>query len=530
MTLTRRGLLTTFGAALCAPAVLRRAYALEGGHNPLMRLASLDARDSGAFTLTAMPGETAFLGRAASPTLGFNQPYLGPLVRVRPGMATRATVENGAGREISVHWHGLLIEGEVDGGPHNVIPAGQTWRPALSIDQPPATLWYHTHLHRETGEAVYAGLAGVLIVDDGGDADRGLPLTEGVDDLVLVLQDKRFDETGRMVYAPGPADILHGFLGDTVLVNATPRPRASVPAGIVRLRLLNACNGRNFVLSFTGGRRFSLIGTDQGLLPRPIEMERLRLTPGERAEILVDFAAGDATLVSEPHTETHGAGGMDHGMMVPLVDPFAATFDVISFAVDQNLPVAVRSVPEIVGTETEPPAEPVITRRFVLNDMGTMMGGGMMGGGMMGGGMMMGPGPGPSGAAGHMMGGQMMGPGAGDPAAQDMFAINGRSFDAGRLDFAAAAATTERWIVSGQMMGHPFHIHGARIHVVSENGQPPRPENRGWKDTVFVEGETEMVVEIPHPATADRPFMFHCHILEHEDRGMMGQFAVASSA
>ena len=77
------------------------------------------------------------------------------------------------------------------------------------------------------------------------------------------------------------------------------------------------------------------------------------------------------------------------------------------------------------------------------------------------------------------------------------------------------------------MMGHPFHVHGARFRVESENGGPPRPENAGWKDTVFVEGEAVLAVRFDHPADAAKPFMFHCHILEHEDAGMMGQFAVA---
>jgi len=453
--------------------------------------------------------------------MGFNQPYLGPLIRVRPGASTRATVENRAGRSISVHWHGLLVTGEVDGGPHNVIAAGEIWRPLLPIDQPPATLWYHTHLHRETAEAVYGGLAGVLIIDDGQDRARGLPATEGIDDLVLVLQDKRFDDGGRMVYRPEQADILHGFLGDTLLVNGTPRPRATVPAGIVRLRLLNASNGRNFDLSFDDGRGFALIATDQGLVHRPIELAALRLTPGERAEILVDFAAGGAALVSRPHTETEGAGGMPHAM-VPLVDPFAEPFEVVSFAVDPDLPVAVAATPAVLGPEISAPATPGTTRRFVLNDMGMAMGAAPVGAMPTDGGA--------SGNVGHVMGGAMMAPVAGDPAMSDIFAINGQPFDAGRIDFTTAPGSVERWIVSGEMMGHPFHAHGARMLVVNENGGPPRPENRGWKDTVFVEGEVEMVVQIPHPATTDRPFMFHCHVLEHEDRGMMGQFAVSTSA
>jgi hypothetical protein len=110
------------------------------------------------------------------------------------------------------------------------------------------------------------------------------------------------------------------------------------------------------------------------------------------------------------------------------------------------------------------------------------------------------------------------------------FGINGQAFDFGRIDHDAAVGSTERWILGGQMMGHPFHIHGARFRVVSESGQVPRPENSGWKDTVFVTGEIELLAYFPHAAASDTPFMFHCHVLEHEDRGMMGQFTITQAA
>ena len=495
MPLTRRRFITagsTAAFALAAPMLARRGTALAGSTRPLPILPEIDATASNAFKLTAMAGETAFVPGVPSPTLGFNQPYLGPVVRVRTGSRVAATVANRTAGPVSVHWHGLLVPGDVDGGPHLPIPAGGGWRPVLPISQPPATLWYHTHLHGETAEKVYAGLAGVLIVEDGHDRERGLPSTAGVDDLVLVLQDKRLDAEGRLVYQPEAPDRMHGFLGTTILVNGAAHPLATVPAGIVRLRLLNAANARNFDLRFEDGRPFHLAATEQGLLAAPIELDRLRLTPGERAEVLVDFGAhGAARLTSLPHGETGGTmamGGMMHAM-VPLQETFAAPFPLVDFAVDADLPANVRVSPPAFDTEAAMPSEPTVTRAFILNDMG------MMGDGMM-------------------MGGDMT------------FAINGQPFDMRRLDLTIAAGSTERWIVTSQMMGHPFHVHGVRFRVESENGAAPRPENRGWKDTVFVEGEAVLVTRFDQPAAADMPFMFHCHILEHEDAGMMGQFAV----
>jgi hypothetical protein len=113
---------------------------------------------------------------------------------------------------------------------------------------------------------------------------------------------------------------------------------------------------------------------------------------------------------------------------------------------------------------------------------------------------------------------------------EQIFGINGRPFDMARIDFEVANATVEKWVVGGQEMGHPFHIHGARFRVVAPVDQAERPEHAGWKDTVLVEGEMELLVEFRDSGSSDHPFMFHCHVLEHEDRGMMGQFVVLAQA
>lgn len=492
----RQFLKTAASSALCLAApgfVASRGWA--AAHAAPAPPSVIDATASRAFEIAAMAGETEFVPGAPSPTLGFNQPYLGPVIRIRPGTEVAASVVNHTEVPISVHWHGLLVRGDRDGGPHQPIDPGETWRPVLPIAQPPATLWYHTHLHGETASRVYAGLAGVLIVDDGNDTDRGLPSTFGVDDLVLVLQDKRFDAGGAAVYRPDDADLMHGFLGEAVMVNGQLGSRFPVPQGIVRLRLVNGANARNFDLSFSDRRPFALIATDQGYLPKPQTLDRIRLTPGERVELLVDFASGvETTLVSAPHEETGGTmqmGDMMHDMF-PLPETFTAPFAVVALAVDPALPARVRTIPSALDAADAPNPEPAATRRFVLNDMGAMMGG--------------------MGHGGH---------------SAMTFGINGQPFDMNRLDAETALGATERWIISGEMMGHPFHIHGVRFRVLSENGEPPRVENSGWKDTVFVEGETELLVRFEHPAPASSPFMLHCHILEHEDLGMMGQFTVA---
>ncbi|MGD9507030.1 MAG: multicopper oxidase domain-containing protein [Geminicoccaceae bacterium] len=527
MHISRREILAGTAAVTAANFLSHAPVAQETAYAPLPALAVQDARDSLEVRLEAVSGETEFIPGTASPTLGFNQPYLGPVLRVRSGTTVNAEVLNSTDRVVSVHWHGLLVSGEVDGGPHQPIEPGATWRPVLPIDQPRATLWYHTHIHGETAERVYAGLAGVLLIDDGQDQARGLPVELGVDDLILVIQDKRFDGAGRAIYEPTAGDKLHGFLGDTILVNGAIRPVAAVPAGVVKLRLLNAANARNFNFFFSDQRTFHLVASDQGLRAAPLAMNRLRLSPGERAEVLVDFAgAGDAALLSHPHNEGSGVSGMGHDMggMIANEERFTQPFEVLGFQVSADLPVAVSSIPTtLVPRDDAALTEAATTREFRLNDMGdlamTRPAGNLLDALVAAPAMDHGA---------HAMPGMAM-PGMRMPAGaatEPVFGINGQAFDMARIDFAATTGTTERWILGADMMGHPFHIHGARFRVVRDKGGEPRPENQGWKDTVFVDGEVELLVVFQRTAAATAPFMFHCHILEHEDHGMMGQGTV----
>lgn len=426
----------------------------------------LDTRQTGRLPLSARAGSLSLSGGQANATAGFSQDYLGPTIIMQNGPLA-AEVENTLSEAISVHWHGLLVPGEHDGGPHLPIKPGQRWSPDMSIAQQPATAWYHSHIHGRTAEQVYSGLAGVIHVTDGRDAERGLPVDYGIDDLTLVLQDRRIDAAGRMIYDPSMMDVMHGFMGNRILVNGQAGAVAAVPAGIVRLRLLNGSNARSYDLSFDDGRPMHLVATDGGFLPAPVALTVLSLSPGERVEILVDFAESDAPV-----------------LMSGIEQPFG----VLDFAVDDTMSARITSLPDTFGSALEDLSGTEMRTREISLDMG--------------------------------MGGMMMGGGGG-------FAINQRPFAMDRIDLEVALGSVERWIVRSTMIAHPFHVHGALFRVASENGAPPRPENLGWKDTVLVPGETEIVMRFDQPASSDKPFMFHCHILEHEDAGMMGQFTVS---
>ena len=495
---TRRAVLLGGAIGLTAPAVLR-AQGMMGGMmggdrnaaatvrsaEPFRPLPLVDATD-GSLELRATAGETRFGGGAPTPTMGFDQAYLGPTIRMRRGTTVAASVVNGTDVPVSTHWHGLNVPSNADGGaPQSVIEPGGTWNATLPLDQPATTAWYHTHVHGRTAPDLWAGLAGAILLEDDATDALGLPSEHGVDDLVLVLQDKRFDGEGRATYKPGMMEIMHGYVGSHVLANGQLAPVADVPTGLVRLRLVNAATSAEHRIAFD--RPTVLIGVDQGLLSTPVPVERITIAPGERVEVVIDMSAGgEASPTVAASTVGGGMGGMmgggmmGGGMMMGGGEPHP----LITLRADPARRGAGR-VPERLADPLPAPSEPVATRRFELQEnMGPMQ---------------------------HAR--RLMGRGP-------VMAINGEPYEAGRMDFTAKRGTIERWTIVSDSMAHPFHAHGVRFRVPD----PRTPEETGWKDVVTVAGTRDLLVSIDAPTVGDVPLMFHCHILEHEDAGMMGQF------
>ena len=434
-------------------------------------------------------GSTEFFPGRASGTLGYNGSHLGPTLRVHRGDDVEIAVTNTLSENTTVHWHGLLIPAELDGGPHQLIRPGDTWRPTLPIRQPAATLFYHPHVHGRTGEQVYSGLAGLLLVADDEEQALGLPSVYGVDDLPLVLQDRKFED-GRLVLPEGMMTLMQGRRGNTTLVNGTLNAVARVPSRLVRLRIVNGSNARIFDLSFDDNRTFHWIATEGGLLEKSIEARSLTLAPGERVEILVDFSDG-RTVALETAPDSNFPAMM--GPMGRTRDFATEIFGAGNEAVLRFEPAASNGklgvVPgRLVARQRADASQATRRRRFVLS-MGMGMGG--------------------------MMGGRM---GSGG----DM-SINGRAFEMDRIDERVPLGDTEIWEISGEMMSHPVHIHGVQFEVLSRNGGKPNPRDAGVRDTVLVQEPVELLVRFTQPAVK-APFMYHCHILEHEDNGMMGQF------
>jgi FtsP/CotA-like multicopper oxidase with cupredoxin domain len=481
-------------AAALAGATALPLRAVNGAARRPLRIPELvDARALGqSIALEARAGTTEFFPGIASATLGYDGGYLGPTIRVHDGDDVEIAVANRLAQPTTVHWHGLLVPGELDGGPHQEIAPGATWRPVLPVRQPAATLFYHSHLHHHTAAQVWFGLAGLLIVRDAAEAALGLPSEYGVDDLPVLIQDRQF-RGGRLVMPSAMATAMWGARGDTLLANGTPDAFVRVPARRVRVRLVNASNARGYRLSFDDARAFQWIATDGGLLEAPVERRSLALMPGERAEIVADFSDGAAaTLVTAPDDNLPAMGMMGRV-------PATATGSQAVLAFEVGAPeLAGAPLPSRLAVHAPwDAARATRLRRFTLD-----MGMGMMGGRGMG------------------------GMGMGMRGGADMFSINGRAFDPARVDERVRLGDLEVWEVAGDMMDHPFHIHGVQFRVLQRGSGAPSGDDQGIKDTVRVDQPVRLLVRFTQPALA-APFMYHCHILEHEDHGMMGQFTAA---
>ncbi len=447
------------------------------------------------YDLTPAVSSKSFTPGIATRTYGYNgMAYLGPTLRLTKGHPAQVTIHNQlppdppamgsmpgmmAG-ETSVHLHGLEVADTADITPMagmGLAPGASASGSVFTPDQPSATLWYHPHPHMDTGRQVYMGLAGMMILDDSADAALNLPRTYGVNDLPVIVQDRRFKADGDFDYLTRPED-MEGQMGDHILVNGVESPFASVAATRIRLRLLNASNRRSYLFAMSDGRVFQQIATDGGLLPAPAPVTEVMVPAGGRAEIVVDFSGDSGTslyLVSRKFTEAPGAGGDgdEAGALLKEGAPFPIMqFRVGAFVASSPLPAHLATLPAL------DPQNATVTRQFDLER-------------------------------------------GGDDT------INGLTFDMARVDQAVAHGATEIWSVTNYAsdISHPWHVHGIQFRVLDRSSGPLAPNDQGWKDTVRV-NPGERVRMLMHFDKQDGLYMFHCHILEHSDMGMMGLYQV----
>ncbi|TKU36555.1 multicopper oxidase CueO [Citrobacter sp. wls716] len=526
------------GVASALPLWSRTAFATDRPALPIPDLLTADA--SNRIQLIVKAGQSTFAGKTAT-TWGYNGNLLGPAVKLNTGQAVSVDIHNQLAEETTLHWHGLEIPGEVDGGPQGVIPAGGKRSVTFTPAQRAATCWFHPHQHGKTGRQVAMGLAGLVLIEDDEIRKLLLPKQWGIDDVPVIIQDKQFSADGQINYQLDMMTAAVGWFGDTLLTNGTIYPQHAAPRGWLRLRLLNGCNARSLNIAASDNRPLYVIASDGGLLAEPVKVTELPMLMGERFEVLVDVSDGKAfDLVTLPVSQMGMAiAPFDKPHPVMRVQPLLIT-------ASGTLPDTLTAMPAL------PSLDGVTVRKLQLSmdPMLDMMGmqmlmkkyGGQAMAGMDHGQMMghmnndnMGHGNMDHDNMNHGEMGNMQHGGMGNMKQDGTFdfhnanRINGLAFDMNKPMFAATKGQHERWVISGQgdMMLHPFHIHGTQFRILSENGKAPAAHRTGWKDTVRVEGGvSEVLVKFDHDAPKEHAYMAHCHLLEHEDTGMMLGFTV----
>ncbi|MFN0099767.1 MAG: multicopper oxidase family protein [Gemmatimonadaceae bacterium] len=523
MTLSRRellalGLTGLFGAAASARSL--HAFGWPAGRSTPHALPDFDPDVD--IVLTAAPAEVQLRpGRAtavwqfsgtllkgpASALTTYADSYLGPTLRFTRGQKVRIRFRNALAEPSIVHWHGLDVPEVADGHPHRAIAVGAEYLYEFTVENRAGTYWYHPHPHERTGPQVNMGLVGLLIVSD--PDERALALPSGDDELLCVLQDRAFDDANQFLYAANMMEREMGFTGDVMLVNGRPDAQWSLATRAYRVRVLNGSNARIYKLAWSDGTPMTLLGSDGGLLERPVEQRAVTLAPGQRVELWLDLSAravgstlalrSEAFPIADAGLDM-GGGGMGMGGMGGMggmrardgAVPLGAALTLLRLTVARReestarLPARLATYDRTWQHVADAPVRPVpLTFRRMVWFMG------------------------------------------------------GRAFDMHEVaeDETVQADSTHVWEFTnaggpmGMQMAHPIHLHGRQFRVLGRTGGAASNALReglvdaGWMDTVLVlPGET-VRIQVRFTSHAGT-YLYHCHILEHEDMGMMRNFKV----
>ncbi len=447
------------------------------------------------FNLNIQNGTTQFYPGINTPTYGINGALLAPTLIINKWDWVTLNVTNsltGNGNATTIHWHGLHVPAMDDGGPHQVINQGATWSPYFQMVNSAGTFWYHPHGDNKTDLHVSKGIAGMIIVKDSAEAALTLPRNYGVDDFPVIVQTKSFDILNQIAIATE--------FDTALMVNGIVHPYLDAPSQVVRFRLLNGSSTRTYNFGFTANKTFKMIAGDAGLLDSAVTLTRIRLSPGERAEILLDLQGmmGDTIFLNSYSSELpngiYGAATVT-GMMGGTIPDYDLNplngddFGVLQINIGAQTANAVTTTPTTLITNV-PWTGYTVSRTFTLTP-DTMM----------------------------SAQGQVAGP----------FSINGVHFDMNYINVTTYLNTTEKWRISNNTgIAHPFHIHDMHFYILNINGGAVPAYEQGKKDVVLVMPMqyVEFITRFEDFADDSVPYMYHCHLLHHEDDGMMGSFRV----
>lgn len=430
---------------------------------------------SGSATLTAQ-ATTANINGSNISVLGYQaNGILGPSIRVNSSITANINFQNNLSEKTNIHWHGLKIPANMDGHPEAVVNPGSGFNYQFAINQRAGLCWYHPHPEGATARQAFQGLAGLFIINDAEEAALNLP--SGIYEIPLVIQDKRLTASG-IAYNPSMGEVMSGYMGETIIVNGEASPYTEVATRYYRLRILNGSNARIYNLALSNNADLIIIGNDGGLLKNPATVKSILVAPGERLDVLVNFAG--LPIGTEVYLESRmfDNGGSAQGKQ---------GFKIIKFRVIQTvsdsftLPVSLSAVNSIPASSSSK------TRNFIINAMQMSSGMNMTG----------------------------------------IHRINDKTYDKNRIDENVSANATEIWVFDNSQGDepHPMHLHGVHFQVLERSGGRGQltASESGWKDTVLVMPRETVKIIIPF-STLTGVFVFHCHNLEHEDDGMMLQY------
>ena len=415
-------------------------------------------------SLTAAPARLTLKPGVSTDVFAYNGSSPGPTLELTEGDRVIIHFQNHLPEPTTIHWHGIHLPASQDGSPFDPVAAGGKRDYTFTIPKGSAgTYWYHPHLHHRTGYQIAKGLVGAIIVRAPDD-----PLPKTLSERLLILTDQRFRPDGS-IDLPEPQSMQHridfenGREGDVLFVNGQTLPRLLIkPNEVQRWRVINASAARVYRLSIPK-QTFLHVGSDGGLFEKPVEVSEIIVANAERVELLVRGSGAPGTLTT--------LQSLPYDRYIPQTRPkdWNRARDLLAIQVTRDAPVAPMSIPTTLRRVPLLDTSRVAAKRVVTFSQGM---------------------------------------------------INNRHFDMARVDYTAKLGTTEIWKVENLVgMDHPFHMHGFQFQVIERNGKP-EPFN-SWKDVVNVRRQ-ETVRFVVRFDDFPGKWMFHCHILNHEDQGMMG--------
>lgn len=449
---------------------------------PFQKLRIPEAVAGTNFNLSVHKSTKSFWKGATTATFAYNnETFWGPTLILKKGDTVQMNVRNELDEPTTTHWHGLHLPAATDGGPLQVIAAGKAWSPSFKVTNNAGTYWYHPHAHETTQKHLTMGAGGLIIVKDPIEAALPLPREYGVDDIPLVLTSRRFHLDDQFSY-----DGDNDKYGDFAFANGTLDAEVGLPAQVVRLRILNAEIERGYDLGFSDGRTFHVIATDGGLVDKPIPVTRMKLMVGERVEVLVDLGrdkvGSSVDLMAYNAGQPFGYPGGEPGTRPPN----GGYLNNINFRL-----LHINVTPRTAKAITTLPATLVKNRLWTESDATQQRTIRISGG-------------------------------------RPLFNFDDKPYSRSVINQTVTLGTVEKWTIqNNNIFGHTFHIHDVQFSIISRTSSVQDYE-RGWKDTLYVpRGESvSFIAKFDDYASDTDAFMYHCHMSNHEDGGLMGQFVV----